>query len=109
MPNRQPTIISEQCPHIGARIAEIGVFDLMPNRLVGVFAHGHHIGDHLRRMIFVGQAVEDRDAGKTLEILDRFLRIAAELDCVVHAAENAGRVLDRSPYGRFASRKDRDT
>ena len=56
--------------HVGARIADIGIFDLV-DRLVAVLAHGHDVGEHLRRVIFVGQPVVDRHAGVLRELLDR--------------------------------------
>src|SRR5438270_3824880 len=46
-------------------------------------------------MIFVGQAVEDRDTRGAFELLDRLLGIAAELDRVVHAPQHASGVLHR--------------
>ena len=84
----------QRMAHVRAGVADIGVFDLV-QRLVAVFAHGHDVGDHLGRMIFVGQPVEDRHAGVFRQVLDRLLRIAAEFDGVVHATEHARGVLDR--------------
>jgi hypothetical protein len=46
-------------------------------------------------MVLVGQPVEDRHTGVFGEVFDGLLRIAAELDRVVHAPEHPGRVLDR--------------
>ena len=44
-------------------------------------------------MVFVGQAVEHRNAGELREFLDDFLLEAAVLDGVVHPAENPRGVL----------------
>ena len=80
--------------HVGAGVADIGILDL-GDRLVAVLAHGHDVGEHLRRMVFVGQPVVDRHAGVLRELLDAALRGAAIFDCVIHAAQHARGVLER--------------
>ena len=65
------------------------------DRLVAVLAHGHDVGDHLGRMVFVGQAVVDRDAGIFRQRFNALLRGPAILDGVVHAPQHASRVLER--------------
>ena len=63
--------------------------------LVGELAHGHEVGERLRRMGLVGQAVVDGNAGELGQLARRLLAVAAELDGVVHAAEHPRRVLHR--------------
>jgi hypothetical protein len=82
----------QRVTHVVARVAQVGVADLL-QRLVAVFAHGHDVGDHLRRVILVGQTVEYRYAAIAREFLDDFLLEAAVLDRVVHAPEYPGGVL----------------
>ncbi|MCY1438852.1 hypothetical protein D9M71_550680 [compost metagenome] len=82
----------QRVAHVVARVAEVGVADFV-DRFVGVFTHGQHVGDHLCRVILVGQAVEHRYAGELGQLLDDFLLEATVLDGVVHAPEHAGGVL----------------
>ena len=44
-------------------------------------------------MPFIGQAVEDRDAGILRQLLDRRLGKASVFNCVIHLTEHARRVL----------------
>ena len=50
------------------------------DRPVAEFAHGHHIGDHLRRVIFVSQPVKRRHASIFRQSFDGLLRIAIAND-----------------------------
>ena len=54
-----------------------------------------HIGDHLRWMELIGQAVPDRDARMSSEVLDDFLPVTTVLDAVEHAAKHACSVFNR--------------
>ena len=84
----------QRAAHVVAGVAEEGVGDLL-ERFVRVLAHGQHVGQHLRRVELVGQAVVDRHAGVLGQDLDELLREAAVLDRVVHAPEHPGGVLHR--------------
>ena len=57
-------------------------------------AQGQQVGQHLRGVEFVRQAVPDRHAGVLRQGFDDFLSEAAVLDAVVNAAEHARRVGD---------------
>ncbi len=82
----------QRVAHVVARVAQVGVADFM-DRLVGVLTHGQHVGDHLGRVIFIGQAVEHRHAGELGQLFDDFLFEATVLNGVVHAPEHAGGVF----------------
>ncbi|MNN35709.1 hypothetical protein D3C81_1495680 [compost metagenome] len=58
-----------------------------------MLAHGQHVGEHLGRVVLVGQAVEHRHPGELGQLFDDFLLEAAILDGIVHAPEYAGGVL----------------
>ena len=60
---------------------------------MGELAHGHEVGERLRRMGLVGQAVVDGNAGERGKLLGRLLAEAAVFDGVVDPAEHARRVL----------------
>ena len=62
-----------------------------PERLL----EGQQVGEHLRGVPLVGEAVVDGDAGPLRQRLDRVLPESPELDGVEHAPEHPGRVLDR--------------
>ncbi|EGE57166.1 hypothetical protein RHECNPAF_470049 [Rhizobium etli CNPAF512] len=83
----------QRMSHIRAGVADIGIFDLS-NRLVAMFAHGHDVGDHLRRMIFVRQSVIDGHPGVFCQRLHAFLRRAAIFDRIIHAPQHPRRVLE---------------
>ena len=57
--------------------------------------HGQEVRQHLGRVSLLGQPVPDRYAGRAREFLDDLLAEAPIFDPVIHAAEHAGRVLDR--------------
>ena len=80
--------------HVEARVAEVAERHLL-ERLVEVLAHRQEVGEHLRRVPLVGEAVVDRHAGPLRQLVGDRLAEAAVLDRVVHAAEHARRVLDR--------------
>ncbi|KGW79196.1 hypothetical protein Y046_3834 [Burkholderia pseudomallei MSHR2990] len=93
-PHVHPELRADQeqrIAHVVARVAEIGVADVV-QRLVAVLAHRHHVGEHLRRMVFVGEPVEDGHARVVRELLDDLLAEATVLDRVVHPPEHARRV-----------------
>lgn len=60
-----------------------------------MLAHRHHVGEHLGRVVLVGEPVVDRHAGMARELVDGLLRGAAKLDRVEHPAEHAGGVGNR--------------
>ena len=82
----------EGIAHVVAGIAEIGEFNAP--EMSEMFPNRKKIGEHLRRMIEIGEAVPNRDAGIAGKDFRSFLREAAELDAVIEAAEQARRVLD---------------
>ena len=59
-----------------------------------VLPDGEEIGQDLGGMELIGQAVPHRHTGVVGKVFHDLLAIAAVLDAVVHAAENAGGVLD---------------
>ena len=59
-----------------------------------VLANREEVGEDLRWMIVVGEAVPDGDARVLREVFDYLLAESAELDAVEHAAEDARRVCD---------------
>jgi hypothetical protein len=61
--------------------------------LVREFAHGHEVGQRLRRMRLIGQAVVDGNTGMLGKLPGRLLAEATILDGVVNAAEHARRIL----------------
>ena len=82
----------QRIAHVVARVAQVGVADVM-QRLVAVLAHGQHVGEHLGRVVFIGQTVEHRHAGELGQVFDDFLLEAAVLNGVVHAPQYAGGVF----------------
>jgi hypothetical protein len=70
-----------------------------------VLAHGHHVGQHLGRVILVGEPVVDRHARVLAELLDDLLAGAAVLDRIKHAAEHARRVLGRFLVAHLRARR----
>ena len=79
--------------NVVAAVADVcdGAVLKRPERLF----NGEKVGENLRGVVVVGQAVPDRDAGVFGEVLARLLRKTAKEDAVVDAAEDARRVLDR--------------
>ena len=69
-------------------------------RLWCVFAHGHQVGQHLRRVKLIGQPVVHRYAGKLSQFLDNFLCITPLLDRDIHAAQNARGIIDAFLYAQ---------
>ena len=84
----------ERVAHVVAGVAEVAERDL-GDPLVHQFGHRQDVGQDLRRVELVGQAVPRGNAGVLAELLDRVLREAAVLDAVVHPAEHAGGVPHR--------------
>ena len=80
--------------HVVAGVAQVAVGDLR-QRLVDELGHGQDVGEDLRRVELVGQAVPDRHAGVLGQLLDDVLPEAAVLDAVEDPTEDAGRVLHR--------------
>ena len=64
-------------------------------RLAARLVHREEVGEHLRRVPLVGESVVDGDAGVLGQHLDVDLTVAAELDGVVHPAEDPRRVGHR--------------
>ena len=87
MTSRDRPILNRQSPHERVGDAVIG--------LAAGLAHGQEVGEHLGGVPLVGQPVVDRHAGVGGEVLDVGLAVAAELDRVVHAAQDRGGVGDR--------------
>lgn len=56
---------------------------------------GEDVGQHLARMVFVGQPVDDRHARVGGKALDDLLPEGADHDDVGHAGDDLRRVLDR--------------
>ena len=59
-----------------------------------MLADCQHVRQHLGRMVFIRQAVPDRDAGILRKLLNDVLSIAPVLNSVVHAAQNSRGVRD---------------
>jgi len=55
--------------------------------------HGHHIGQHLRGMKFIGQPVPDRDPGIPGKLLHNGLAETTVFDTVIHPAQYPGRIF----------------
>ena len=79
--------------HVEARVAEVAERDLA-ERLVHVLAEGQEVGQDLRRVPLVGEAVVDGDACPLGELVGDALAEAAVLDRVIHAPEHSRGVLD---------------
>ena len=87
--------IDEQRPaHVEAAVADVRVGERVV-RLAARLVHREEVGEHLRRVPLVGEAVVDRHAGVGGQLLDVGLGGAAELDGVVHPPEHAGGVGHR--------------
>ena len=82
----------QRIAHIVAGVAHIGVGKLMQG-LGAMFAHGEHIGQHLRGVEFIGEAVEHRHAGIGRQFFHHRLTVAAVFDAVIHAPQHAGGVF----------------
>ena len=82
--------------HVVAGVADKDELHLI-QRFLDAFLNGHDIGENLRGVIKVSQAVPHRDAGVIGEALHRFLLEATKFDAVKHAAKDTGRVF----YGFF--------
>ena len=54
-----------------------------------MFTHGQEVGEHLRGMPVVSEAVEHGNPRMLGQFLHRLLRLAAELDAVEHAGEQS--------------------
>ena len=78
--------------HVVAAVAHVN--DLAAAYVAESLAERHEVGEDLRRVGLVGEAVPDGDAGVFGEIDHGLLLEAAEEDAVVEAAEDAGGVLD---------------
>ena len=72
--------------NVVAGVAEEG--ELAAAHIAELFAGGHDVGEHLRGMELVGQAVPHGNAGVLRKIFHDGLLEAAVLDAVKHAAEN---------------------
>ncbi|MNV85698.1 hypothetical protein D3C71_1796700 [compost metagenome] len=79
--------------HVVSRVAQIGEAQLRQGFARRVLEHGHQVGEDLRWMEFVGQAVPDRHARILTQLFDDLLAVTAILDAVVHAAQHAGGVF----------------
>ncbi len=84
----------QRVAHVVARVPEVAEGDLA-QVLLAVLGHGEHVGQDLRRVELVGQAVPHRHAGVLREGLDVLLGGAAVLDGVEGAAEDSRGVLHR--------------
>ena len=78
--------------HVVARVAHEGEFHA--GKAAELFLNGQKVGQHLRGVELVGQAVPHRHAGVFRQKLHRILAETAVFDTVVHAAKHARRVLD---------------
>ena len=79
--------------HVRPRVANVGVFNVR-DRLIAMLTHGHDVSDHLCRVVLVGEAIVDGNAGIFSQRFDALLRRAAILNGVIHAAKHARRVLE---------------
>ena len=85
----------QRAAHVEAAVAHERVGDLVVG-LVARLVHGQEVGEHLRGVPLVGQAVVDGHARRSsASSSTSSWRVAAELDGVVHPAEHAGGVGDR--------------
>ena len=60
-----------------------------------MLAHGEHVGQHLRGVPLIGQAVVDGYVGVERELIDRRLCVTAVFDGVEHTGEHASGVGHR--------------
>ena len=82
----------ERIGHVVARVAHEG--ELHAGKATQLFLDGQKVGQHLRGVKLVGQAVPHRHAGVFRQKFHRILAETAVFDTVVHAAKHARRVLD---------------
>ena len=85
----------QRVAHVVARVAEIGKAQLRQGFARRVLQHGHQVGEDLRGVELVGQAVPHRHARVLAQLLNDGLAVAAILNAVVHAAQHAGGVFHR--------------
>ncbi len=84
----------EGVAHVVPSIADVDKLHF-PEGLVHVLLDGHHVGQNLGGMVEVRQSVPDGDTGMLSQKLHRLLLEASELDAIVKAAQNLGRILNR--------------
>jgi len=83
----------ERVAHVVARIPHEG--ELAATQVLAeLLLHGEHIGEHLRGMKLRGETVPDGHAGIRGQRLDLGLLEPTVLDSIIHATEDACRVLD---------------
>jgi hypothetical protein len=85
----------QRVAHVVARVAEIGKAQLRQGFARRVLQHGHQVGEDLRWVELVGQAVPHRHARVLAQLFDDGLAVAAVFDAVIHAAQHAGGVFHR--------------
>ena len=59
-----------------------------------MFLHGQKVGQHLRWMRFIGEAIPDRDTRITGQFFHIILSKAAILDAIIHASKDTGRIFN---------------
>ena len=82
----------KRIPGVETGVTHVGEADLVKG-LVAVLTHRKEVTEHLRRMPFIGEAVEDRNAGVLRELFHGLLGKAAVLDRVIDLPEHPGRIL----------------
>ena len=80
--------------HVVVRVAQKAQFHF-GQRLLRMFAHRQHVGQRLRRVKFIGQAVPYRNARVFGQRVHDVLPVSAVFDSVVDAPQHAGRVFQR--------------
>ena len=58
-----------------------------------MFLHGEQVGQGLRRVGFIGQSIPNGHTGIASKFLYPRLRKSAILDAIIHAAQDASRIL----------------
>ena len=82
----------EGVAHVVAGVSHIGEFPSL--QFSEMLPDGQHVGQHLRRMIFIGQTVPHRNACIGAERLYDLLAETAVFDSVIDASQHAGSIRD---------------
>ena len=88
--------------HVEAGISNVGEGHLVEG-FAGMLLHGEEVGENLRGMALVGQAVPHGDASVFGQFLNSLLLEATVLDAVEHATQHAGGVLHALLHANLAT------